>query len=86
MFENHLSWITGNYPKYIRNSYNSVAKNPNNLVFKWAKDQNGKILFFIYFYNKRRPTNSQQVCVRVFNTTKQQRNANQNHHMSPHTC
>ena len=45
MFANHLPWITGNYPKYIRNSYNSVAKNPNNLVFKWAKDQNGKFYF-----------------------------------------
>ena len=51
-----------------------------------AKDQNGKILFFLYFYNKRRHTNSQQVRVRVFNIPKQQGNANQNHRMSPHTC
>ena len=32
--------IKGYYPKYIKNSYNSIAKKPNNLIRKWAEELN----------------------------------------------
>ena len=47
MKRQHLEWekifaylIKGYYPKYIKNSYNSIAKKPNNLIRKWAEELN----------------------------------------------
>ena len=35
-----IVYLRGQYPKYIKNSYNSIAKKKNNLIFKWLEDLN----------------------------------------------
>ena len=42
IFANYISaqGLISKYPEYIKNSYNSTTKNPNNSINKWAKDLN----------------------------------------------
>ena len=68
--------IRSRYSKYIRKSYNSIAK-------KQIKMGKGPELTFL----KRSHTNGQQEYENVLNVTNHQENANQNHNeVSSHSC
>lgn len=61
--------IMGEYPKHIKNSYDSIAKNPETIQFKNGPEQT---------ISQSRHTNGQKVPEKVLNNTTHQGTANQN--------
>ena len=65
----------------MKTSYNSVAKQTNNLVNKWAALDPNRHFF------QEKHTYCQEVCEKMLYIIHHQENANQNHNeVSPHTC
>lgn len=65
------------FPKYIKTSYNSVARKLITQILKWSKDLNRH-----FFKEDTLMANRYE---KMFNVTNHQQIATQNHELSPHT-